>query len=395
MMGHAATDRPPAAERPSWHLGHLDALRGIAVIGVLLVHCSEACQLPFLWHQVSLNGQRGVQLFFLVSAFTLFLSSDKRRPGEARPTRNFFIRRFFRLTPMYYGATLLTAWLLPGLFGGWRDGLLGLFFAQGVSPEAILHVAPGAWTLTDEAMFYLCLPLLVRSIRSLRDAVLALAFVLPAVLALSFVLARVHPNLYQYFSFLWFPIEFPVFLMGIVVYFLWKERIAPGRLTFRGSPRLASLLFLAASAALFVLNIPETNRKLYPSSAGWACFLIAVLLHPWPAIVNRLTIFLGKISFSIYLLHLFFLVPLQAWAAHTRWFPTHPRQELLFLLATVSALTAATASLTWLSIEEGGIRLGRRLIAHLEHRAQRRREQMLLPPATALLEETNSADAQF
>lgn len=384
-----------AAERPRWHLGHLDALRGIAVLGVLWVHAAEGCRLPYLLAQSALNGQRGVQLFFLVSAFTLFLSSDHRRSREAHPTRNFFLRRFFRLTPMYYAVTVLTAWRYPGLWGGWRYTLPGLFFLQGFSPQGILRVAPGAWTLTDEAMFYLCLPLLIRYVRSLRQALLLLLGATPAVLALSFALARWNPSLYQYFSFLWFPIELPIFLMGIAVYFFWKEWIVSNRLCPPPRRRLISALFLGLFLVFLALNFPETNRKLYPSSVGWAMLLIAVSLYPWRLLVNRATIFLGKISFSVYLLHIFFLNPVMQAAARLPLLTARPVLQFLFRFFLTLASTAAAASLTWLWVEETGIRLGRRVIARLEHRAAQRQATALPVPATALLTESNSRDAQF
>ena len=395
MDASIQAERPRQAEKPRWHLGHLDALRGIAVMGVLWVHCTDGCRLPYLLAQLALNGQRGVQLFFLVSAFTLFLSSENRRRAEPHPTRNFFIRRIFRLTPMYYAAMVLTAIALPGLFGGWRFGLMGIFFAQGFSPEGILRVAPGAWTLTDEAMFYLCLPLLVLYIRTLRQALLVLLIAAPVMMALSEMLARLHPALYQYFSFLWFPIELPVFLMGIAVYFFWKEWIAPGRLCPSNRARLVSLLFLAGFAVLLAFNLPETNRKLYPSSLGWALLLIAVSVHPWRFLVNRVTIFLGKISFSLYLLHLFVLLPVTKLAGSIPQLAAHPEARFLSQFAATLLISAGGASLTWLYIEESGIRLGRRLIAHLDHRAAQPQATVLPVPAAALLDESNSSDAQF
>ncbi len=384
-------DLSPAAEQPQWHLGHLDALRGIAVTGVLWVHCTDGCRLPYLVAQFALNGQRGVQLFFLVSAFTLFLSQDNRRRVEVHPTRNFFLRRFFRLTPMYYAVTVLTASVLPGLYGGWRYGVMGVFFVQGFSPEGILHVAPGAWTLTDEAMFYICLPPLFRWIRNLREAILAFAIAAPALVGMSLLLVRLHPALYQYFSFLWFPIELPVFLLGIAAYFFWKEWIVSGRLGSAPRLRLLSGVCLLGFVALLAGNVPQTNRKLYLSSAGWTLLLIAVSLYPWPLLVNSLTIFLGKISFSLYLLHIFVMVPLTAFAGRVPFFVHHPIARYLAQFTGTLVMTAAAATVTWLYVEETGIRLGRRLIARLEHR-------VAATPLTAiavLADERNSPDAQF
>ena len=98
--------------------------------------------LPELVKQVALTGQRGVALFFIVSAFTLFLSYDNRK-DERNPTTNFFLRRLFRLAPMFYIAVFLTFLFLPIYFGRRRDVLLYLLFLNGFHPLAIGSSAAG------------------------------------------------------------------------------------------------------------------------------------------------------------------------------------------------------------------------------------------------------------
>ncbi len=91
------------AERTTGHLPYIDALRGLAIFGVLLAHVwnlvkPDNALLDFL----GLHGARGVQLFYVVSALTLLMSREKRQGKEQAPTRNFFIRRFFRIAPLYW-----------------------------------------------------------------------------------------------------------------------------------------------------------------------------------------------------------------------------------------------------------------------------------------------------
>ena len=54
---------------------YVDSLRGSAILLVLTVHCVLASDGPMYF----LIGQRGVQLFYIVSAYTLFLSLIERR----------------------------------------------------------------------------------------------------------------------------------------------------------------------------------------------------------------------------------------------------------------------------------------------------------------------------
>ena len=84
---------------PKKHL-YIDGLRGIAILLVLLVHnrflVAGANYFPPNVLEVIDAGQYGVQLFFVVSAYTL-MSSFYTRKNEPFQSRNFFIRRFFAL----------------------------------------------------------------------------------------------------------------------------------------------------------------------------------------------------------------------------------------------------------------------------------------------------------
>lgn len=85
-------------------LDYIDALRGLAILGVIMVHTNQYGRSigPNIFAKITAMGERGVQLFYLASAFTLFLSFKNRSRKEIFPIRNFFIRRFFRIAPMYY-----------------------------------------------------------------------------------------------------------------------------------------------------------------------------------------------------------------------------------------------------------------------------------------------------
>ena len=59
-------------------LDFIDALRGYAILGVLMVHTSQYGNKlhSTLGTLITEKGAMGVQLFFLASSFTLFLSED-------------------------------------------------------------------------------------------------------------------------------------------------------------------------------------------------------------------------------------------------------------------------------------------------------------------------------
>lgn len=152
------------------HYRYIDALRGFAFLCVLTLHASQQVpNLPF--SSLPVLGEYGVQLFFVLSAVTLLRSVSLRSFKERFPTRNFFIRRFFRIAPLFWFGIVFY-----GLLDGCRpryaapEGLgvshfisTALFF-HGWSLTTINSLVPGGWSIAVGMTFYLCLPYLAHRI---------------------------------------------------------------------------------------------------------------------------------------------------------------------------------------------------------------------------------------
>ena len=135
-------------------LKYIDALRGLAILGVVVVNTASYghSKYPELIQALINQGERGVQLFFVVSAFTLFLSYHHRLDQGTTATRNFFLRRFFRIAPLYYLAILYFLWqdgFGPRYWLGdepfvtpWNI-LSNFLFMHGIHPSWITSVVPG------------------------------------------------------------------------------------------------------------------------------------------------------------------------------------------------------------------------------------------------------------
>ena len=147
---------------------YIDALRGFAILGVILVHSSQwVAPTSSVLSTIASEGARGVQLFYIASALTLFLSLAARKQQEERANLSFFIRRFFRIAPAFYCAIIIyTAyygmsvryWAPNGL--EWWYIPLTAFFMHGWHPETITSVVPGGWSIAVEMTFYLFVPYL-------------------------------------------------------------------------------------------------------------------------------------------------------------------------------------------------------------------------------------------
>ncbi len=345
----------------------------------------------------------------MISAFTLCLSFDGMRP-ERRPLCNYFIRRFFRIAPLFYLLICLNLMLqnVLGEFSPLRhlprlDILLGFLFLNGTRPRAINTVVMGGWSIAVETTFYLILPLLWRYVTTVRRALVLFLISAPMLLKLSAWLTdrtgdadRAH-----YFSFYWFPVEFPVFILGILCYFIWRDYLKGQQLPSSRQKELSALL-LVSSFVIYYASLPFYDWRLYPSSYLFLPLILGLSLHPWKFIINPVTRFLGKISYSLYLLHPFALILTGLSLRKLDTLPGHPASRFILArplglpvgLMLVMAMSIPVSMLSWKFIEQPGIRLGRRLIARLEGKTTAV-ESPLIPSLEQLDVVGNTRDAQF
>ncbi len=368
-------------------LDYINSVRGIAIVMVILLHISQAVKgLPDTFTYMSSKGSYGVQLFFIASAFTLFLSYSRKATSDKQYTvYNFFIRRFFRISPMYYLAALfysIVCFYVPA----YNDGhplqvskvLLNLLYVNTFVPGAINYLPPGGWSVGVEMLFYCCVPFFFARIKNLKSSLwLFAALVAVAVLlrySIRYELTRLHVdyhNAESWFLYFWFPNQVAVFALGIVLYFL----IQRYRITNKFLARVA----LLASTALLLLYCfygrTLNTYGLIPDHFVVAAFLTlnVFLLSQQRFILfdNRILRFLGEMSFSLYLVH-FIVIKVTADILPVS-VSGFERYGIL-----VAATFTAGGLVSWFSyrfIELKGIALGDRFI--------RQAKSSRLPPATA------------
>ncbi len=371
----------------SQRLNYIDSLRGLAAVGVVTVHSAV---LSGNVTEYTFFGQRGVQLFYIISAFTLFLSLKGRQIWDPAEFRNFYLRRFFRVAPLYYVAIAANCLYqkfsqeaaaplgLPAF-----DIVLGLSFLNGWNARTINSVAIGGWSVAVEATFYLLLPLIYLLVKNLRSSLWFFGVSSLATYLLSRAAsAHFEHKLGNYFEFLWFPIQLPVFSLGIVLYFLRDEFedfiTGNGPLAATVPLRSWSLLCLMASGGFIWAGWPTRDQTLFISSIGLFFMIIALSLHPWKIFVNFATIYLGKISYSIYLSHFFVVI-----AFEQLLLPKTSKSFInlsafmnsfaaIWLVILVGAVVVGT--ITYHAIEAPCLAWGRRFISKLESKSTSREQ---------------------
>lgn len=292
-------------------LGYIDALRGFAVLAVLMVHCVGygTNNYPDIVQSIVGNGGRGVQLFFIVSAFTLFLSLDNRSKQENHVYSNFFIRRFFRIAPMFYISIAYN--VIERLYVGYLltdyhpdvttwSVISSVFFLQGLSPYWINTVVPGGWTITNEMMFYCMVPFLFRYIKNLNHASIAFFIAVFVQHSITFLIKEIpfaDAHLMKDYLYYYLPNQLPVFACGILLYFI----VYTPKTQWKIHPVI--LLFYPLS---FLLQI-ATGRELYSQHILFSFVFVALgyalSQREFVLLVNPISRFLGKISYSMYLVH--------------------------------------------------------------------------------------------
>lgn len=368
------------------YLAGLESLRGWAILlvvlfhyhGVLLGDMSPAPDHP-LWRSVIVAGNSGVNLFFVLSGFLLsrpFIVS--LRGGAPVHVGRYFWARALRILPLYYLA-VLAAWMLSGNANALK-GLLFIPIGFEVFPYSVVW-----WSLSTEVQFYLLLPLLFLALGS---RVWRVAMLLVLMVWLAGYLYYFHQpewlgdHTKRTLQFSLFG-RLPAFLAGM--FGAWLIGHAPVKAAL-ARQSVAWPLFLLGGAGLLAMwdwavaiggKNAELALPLYHAveAALWSAILLAVLnLKGFLSLLvaNPLLEHLGRISYSLYLVHLpvqiFVLAPLimgggqghvDFSAAATLW----------RLLASVLAAWAL-ACITYALIERPFLRLKSSLPVFRQGRAQ-------------------------
>lgn len=329
---------------PPTRLRGIDALRGVAALGVVLYHAVEQgkhvlpnniFQYPVRLVQFASSfGYIGVFLFFVISGFCIHLQWARAKAAGTEPEIHFgtfWKRRIRRLYPPYLIALLLFLLLTAGTAGinvthfFVYDLVMHLLMLHNLDPNTCYTINGVFWTLAIEEQLYLAYFLLL-FIRVRWGWGVTIGVCL---------LARLGWMGLSHIVWLKTGIGVPVPESAAAHWFTWTlgavgVEVMFGLIKLRGWSRhlgLATLLIVAASALSSYL--PYISKDLFIHKLSW------YLIHPfWGLgffiVVNRMvlaenswlrqaklpslvSIFatLGVFSYSIYLTHE--LVIMQSW----------------------------------------------------------------------------------
>jgi peptidoglycan/LPS O-acetylase OafA/YrhL len=287
----------------------IDALRFYAVFLVCASHWVGA-----QWVQYIHPGKMGVDIFFVISGFlitrNLLILKQKSSQGTLKNYFTFFLRRVFRIFPAYY-AVLIVVTLLGITFTRetfwWNLAYLSNIYIINVDmwPGAISHF----WSLAVEEHFYLIWPILLLSFSKNRSLIpVILIFILGFGTRLYLYLEH-----YSYmFTYIFSLSCFDAFAIGGLMAYLYVYHYQ-----FLYEKLLKNKILAGAVIALAVFNIIKMH-DLYAFNFIWyrVMFRLSISLlaffiigwatkSNWRALNDSKIIYLGKISYSMYIIHNF------------------------------------------------------------------------------------------
>lgn len=344
----------------------LDGLRGLAALWVLLGHVAQ----PTLYNRlvwILLNNGLAVDLFMLLSGFLMYsIHEELSEVGII----DFWLKRFFRLAPLYYvcliASFVLTPWFLevateiwsrtPHLHGWPVSNSIASFVAHptflfGLSPALQQSTLLPDWSLTLEAQFYLAFPFILMAMKrfGVLRSLVPLLFVQVGIFYLfrDMFVAYVFPSV--------LPLKLHVFLAGMLIAAFVK-----------GSTWGAGYLTLATLCV--VLPVPSFSLSYSicrVAMIGIVLFCTKPLDSKLASAVRfffsmRIMRWAGDMSYAVYLVHTAIMYWVLSFLVAD--LQVNPLRSFLVVSGVTLVFSYALAAILHRLIEVPGIHFGRELV---------------------------------
>jgi peptidoglycan/LPS O-acetylase OafA/YrhL len=320
------TAAPAESDRASerYYRPELDVLRFFAFLSVFLFHGLPSVVVANHtgWSRRAATiaadfksaGRFGVCLFLVLSSFliTELLMRERRNTGTVH-VKAFYVRRILRIWPLYF-FFLFSGTFLGRFVSGWEvevPRLLAFVFLlgnwyNGAFGATSNPIAP-LWSISIEEQFYLTWPWLAKV--GGRATILIVSLILLPISWFTIGLLAHSPRSAS--QAIWFSslAQFQFFALGALTALLLEGRVLHWKMTTR-------LVIIASAAALWIfaegafhLRDPRASSGAFSNVAGYqlvglGCILFLVAFLGLPhRFAPRPLIFLGKISYGLYVFH--------------------------------------------------------------------------------------------
>ena len=351
------------AKPRSGQIAELQSLRGIAALTVAIGHTLTYYYDTSSYGSMVLNGRGAVVVFFILSGYVLTCSL-RGRSFDLDSVLTFWGQRAFRIYPAMWVATFVGLWYLVALHWHIRlaDGTFGppgvfrperfnTLFVGGSFTGMVVYVLPQLWSIHVELLGSLLMPVIAAI--ALYHKRWALWLLIAVAIVISYAFGHDTP----YHS--------ALFLLDFVA----GAALAAGALkpAFRKlpAPRLLTVIGLVGLGVTRFLPIMDYfSPTAHLIETVLAAFVVGLLVEREPSKLMRSTplMFIGKISYSVYLL--FFVVMcvtakgLAVLEIHAQIRPGIIPLSAILAVCTFMVLIPS-AWLLFTYVEQPGIRLGK------------------------------------
>lgn len=350
------------------YIKQLDSVRAIAVILVIITHWVPETHALNVYTGVF----NGVDIFFVLSGFLITrilletrMEAEKLGTPKITLVKNFFTRRFLRIFPIYYLTVFLLFVAGPATGTDIRGNFLYFltytanfyFFDRQEWDGMLSHL----WSLSVEEQFYLIWPWFMLFLHKKSLLPLILLSVLTGIAAQLLLMEVSFGDILTFSCFDGF---------GLGALLAWVVVFRPGSL---GRLYPAALCLAVISCLLQVMRVAGSEGiVLLPSRTLTAIFtlwvIIGILLYGEKKSIffnsilsNRALIFVGKISYGLYLYHL--IIPYVTWRAFDRmnsYLPSAIYRYNEYLVQVENlGLLLLISYISWVVIEKPILRLKR------------------------------------
>ncbi len=286
---------------------NIDILRGISIILVVLYHL----KLELFGVQVLPGGYLGVDIFFVISGYLITSILHINLKKNNFSFKEFFIRRFIRIFPVYVLVIIITLLasfflLVPNqLYELSRSSVSSLFFFSNIffwrflndyyNPDAIFNPLLHTWSLGIEIQFYIFFSIIFFILFKFTNR---LKFSLFFLGCSSFIVSIIFSYIEPQINFFGFQSRIWEFLLGSFIFFF-KSKIK----LHIGKFLKYSIYFLIL---IFSIYFDENSR--HPSYTTLiflilVCIIILDSTNNKNNIFDKFLLFFGLISYSLYLWH--------------------------------------------------------------------------------------------
>jgi exopolysaccharide production protein ExoZ len=285
----------------SSHIVTIDFARGLMAAAVMIYHfLSREAIAEF--SQVSYYA---VYTFFAISGFSLYIAYCHRLSTIA-DVKGYFIRRFFRIAPVFYVALLVRLLIVQPIPDATYNIFMNFTFLFGFSNPGATSLLTGGWSIGVEVVFYLLFPivLLLTRRRILPLTVCTGAAILVMVHLVNATLTGQRVMTAQ----LWSDYTQPESFGGYFMFGMLLGELYLRMPQWKGH----SVAFILAAVALlpFVLVSSSTPEDLLTSWTGGILMISTLLFTGATSFIREprgkllsIATWFGILSFPVYLLH--------------------------------------------------------------------------------------------